>query len=439
MPDQQYAPRHASIPPLPARPRQRWSERLSALRPKTFGMRHAAVAVVVAGAVLFAVGESLTGAAIANRPAAGQPKSPAPPAADAQAGTLQQLLQRLTVGSPADRVTLGAAPTHVTTPAPASHAVISDLAANGIPAVALNAYRVAAARLAHTDPACGIDWALLAGIGREESDHGLFAGAVLNADGTSTPRIIGPALDGVRWDYIPAPPDGLQLDGDAVYAHALGPMQFIPSTWAGYGADANGDGVADVFNINDAALGAARYLCAAGGNLRTLAGQSAAVLAYNHSDQYLAQVLALANAYRTGIAVTGIPIGDVTGPLPPVNGSGYLPPVNPGGPTAATFALANKSATRPATGTSAAAGSPSSTSSSGTTRPATGGSGGGTASTGSQAAASTAPAPAPTAGNGGPTGTAGPSTPALPAPAPVPIPVPAPSPLCVIQLTGKCL
>ena len=79
-------------------------------------------------------------------------------------------------------------------------------------------------------------------------------------------------------DYIAAPPNGYALDGDAKYTHALGPMQFIPQTWASYGVDANGDGKADIFNINDAALGAARYLCAAGGDLRTESGRVRAVL-----------------------------------------------------------------------------------------------------------------------------------------------------------------
>jgi hypothetical protein len=212
--------------------------------------------------------------------------------------------------------------------------VISGLAANGIPQVALNAYRVAAARMANVDSYCGIDWALLAGIGREESDHGRFGGAVLHADGVSTPTIIGPALDGIHWDYIPAPANGMALDGDAKFAHALGPMQFIPQTWDIYGTDSNGDGRADVFNINDAALGAARYLCAAGGNLRTRGGQIRAVLAYNHSDEYLAQVLALADAYRRGIPISGIPIGILTGKLPSITKTGYIPPANPGGPTA---------------------------------------------------------------------------------------------------------
>jgi hypothetical protein len=111
-------------------------------------------------------------------------------------------------------------------------------------------------------------------------------------------------------------------------------MQFIPSTWAIYGTDANGDGKADVFNINDAALGAARYLCAAGGDLRSHDGQVRAVLAYNHSDEYLAEVLALADAYRRGIPVTGIPVGITSGPLPKITKTGYIPPANPGAPEA---------------------------------------------------------------------------------------------------------
>lgn len=217
--------------------------------------------------------------------------------------------------------------------APVTKAVISGLAANGIPNVALNAYRVAADRMAHVQPSCGIDWALLAGIGREESDHGRFGGARLNPDGTTTPHIVGPALDGVGNQYIAAPHDGYALDGDRTYTHALGPMQFIPQTWAVYGVDANGDGRADVFNINDAALGAARYLCANGGNLRTPAGQVRAVLAYNHSDQYVSQVLALADAYRLGLPVKGIPVGNITGALPPISAPGPYA-VNPGPPTA---------------------------------------------------------------------------------------------------------
>jgi membrane-bound lytic murein transglycosylase B len=287
------------------------------------------VAAVAAGVLLFVVAGLATPLAGANTT---EPK----PAARAPVPDAATWLDTPPPArpSPAAPEVAHAVPVRRTQAAPADHGVISGLAANGVPTVALNAYRVAAARMANVQPGCGIDWALLAGIGREESDHGRFAGAALHADGVSTPKIIGPALDGVHWDYIPAPANGDQLDGDATYAHALGPMQFIPSTWALYGADATGDGRADIFNINDAALGAARYLCAAGGDLRQRAGQMRAVLAYNHNDQYLAQVLALADAYRRGVPITGQPVGITTGALPKVTDTGYLPPANPAAPTA---------------------------------------------------------------------------------------------------------
>ena len=288
----------------------------------------AAIGAIASGTLLFVIANITTPLAAANvadpssRPVTAAPMD-APP-----------LMWSVDPGAPVAKLVLTRNPTHAKHRAPVSHGVISGLAANGIPQVALNAYRVAAARMANVDSYCGIDWALLAGIGREESDHGRFAGAVLHADGVSTPPIIGPALDGIHWDYIPAPANGMALDGDTKFAHALGPMQFIPQTWDIYGTDANGDGRADIFNINDAALGAARYLCAAGGNLRTQAGQIRAVLAYNHSDEYLAQVLALADAYRRGIPISGIPIGILTGKLPKITRTGYIPPANPGGPTA---------------------------------------------------------------------------------------------------------
>jgi membrane-bound lytic murein transglycosylase B len=323
--------------------------------------QRAAFGSIAAGAVVFVVASlttPLADAGTSHHPSHGT---------DAQQSSRSDLSQLLpltsdTAAPPAGEKVLTTQPVHVANPAPANAAVINSLASNGIPNMALNAYRVAAARMNHVDPGCGIDWALLAGIGRVESDHGRYGGAVFNADGTTTPRIIGPALDGKTWDYVPAPANGMQLDGDAVYAHALGPMQFIPQTWAGYGADENGDGVADVFNINDAALGAARYLCAAGGDLRTSAGKTQAVLTYNHSDEYLAQVLALADAYRRGVNVTGIPlIGNTSGALSPVRTTN-VPPANPGNPTALQ---PHKPPKNPAT--SKTAGSPSTSAGAGST------------------------------------------------------------------------
>jgi soluble lytic murein transglycosylase-like protein len=85
-------------------------------------------------------------------------------------------------------------------------------------------------------------------------------------------------------------------------AGAVGWMQFMPETWAGYGVDANGDGVADPYNPEDAIFAAARYLRAAGMPLDTYG----AVFAYNHADWYVAEVLANAQCYgQLGGAAAG--------------------------------------------------------------------------------------------------------------------------------------
>jgi Transglycosylase SLT domain len=76
-------------------------------------------------------------------------------------------------------------------------------------------------------------------------------------------------------------------------AGAVGWMQFMPETWAGYGVDANGDGVADPYNPEDAIFAAASYLRAAGAPTDWYT----AVFAYNHADWYVAEVLANAQCY----------------------------------------------------------------------------------------------------------------------------------------------
>ncbi len=76
-------------------------------------------------------------------------------------------------------------------------------------------------------------------------------------------------------------------------AGAVGWMQFMPSTWETYGVDANGDGVRDPYNPEDAIFAAARYLSAAGMPADTYN----AIFAYNHADWYVAEVLANASCY----------------------------------------------------------------------------------------------------------------------------------------------
>lgn len=217
----------------------------------------------------------------------------------------------------------------------------SALASDGIPETALVAYENAAQRESLLDPACHLTWPLLAAIGRVESDHGRFAGAVLYTDGRSYPRIIGIPLNGDGTALI-RDTDGGRLDGDPVYDHAVGPMQFIPSTWARWGVDVDSDGVADPFDIFDAAASTADYLCASGADLATLSGQYRAVFTYNHSDEYVRTVIALAATYAAGVpdrdilvvpsgaAPTGAPGSGSSGASHPGAPSGVIPLPTPG-------------------------------------------------------------------------------------------------------------
>ena len=104
----------------------------------------------------------------------------------------------------------------------------------------------------------GLSWTVLAAIGQVESDHGRNAGRSS--------------------------------------AGALGPMQFMPSTWRVYGVDGDHDGRADIMNPFDAVPAAARYLCANGAG-RGGKALYQAIFRYNHADWYVRNVLSLAHAY----------------------------------------------------------------------------------------------------------------------------------------------
>ena len=192
----------------------------------------------------------------------------------------------------------------------------------GIPSIVLAAYQQAAIKVATTDPGCHLGWWVLAGIGHIESGHA--EGGRVDAHGTTLGRILGPRLDGhLAGNAIIRDTDHGVLDGDPVYDRAIGPMQFIPSTWRQWGVDGNGDGVADPNNVFDATLTAGHYLCAGGRDLATATGLRAAILSYNNSDSYLATVLAWAQAYRVGaVAVAGSSapvVTDVTAVRPPLS------------------------------------------------------------------------------------------------------------------------
>lgn len=167
----------------------------------------------------------------------------------------------------------------------------------GIPEPALWAYGNAELAVRATEPDCGLTWATLAGIGRVESNNGQFAGAHLLPTGEESQPVIGVPLDGTGGVQDIPDTDHGRLDGDPVHDHAVGPMQFLPSTWADYGADALGNGQPDPENINDAALAAARYLCAGGRNMATASGWWSGIMAYNDSAQYGQKVFGMADSY----------------------------------------------------------------------------------------------------------------------------------------------
>ncbi len=169
-----------------------------------------------------------------------------------------------------------------------------------IPRVALQAYGYAELTMGMQQPACHLTWPTLAGIGKIESNHGEGTGGQLLPDGRSVPPIYGQPLDGNGNRKLIRDTDHGQLDGDPVYDRAVGPMQFIPSTWQNWGTDGDGDSRSDPFDLNDAALSAARYLCANGRDLATGAGWWQAILSYNGLSEYAQNVFVAADAYGRG-------------------------------------------------------------------------------------------------------------------------------------------
>jgi membrane-bound lytic murein transglycosylase B len=229
---------------------------------------------------------------------------------DHNTGPLGRLLQlddnnasAIGAGAPRDLLAIDAlnsAPIH---PAPGTPGFDDDKVVPvsgplGVPAVAVAAYKQAANTLGAQQPGCGMSWELLAGIGRVESHHA-DNGAV-DGRGTALTPIYGPALDGSM------PGNEVIPDGGGGYQRAEGPMQFMPGTWSRY-ADAN----SNPQNIFDSALTAGRYLCSGGLDMRDIGQRTQAILRYNNSMAYVANVLAWSLGYATGV----VPTSDA---LPPI-------------------------------------------------------------------------------------------------------------------------
>jgi len=196
--------------------------------------------------------------------------------------------------------------------APPPSVVVNSPGALRIPAIALSAYRNAERMMASAAPGCGMSWNLLAGIGRIESLHA--NGGATDTRGTAVRPIYGPTLDGTLLgnEVIVQSRSANRV----MYARAMGPMQFLPGTWSRYASDGDGDGRADVQNVFDSSLAAARYLCSGGLNLRDPGQVMTAILRYNNSVAYARNVLGWAAAYATGVVPVNLP--PITGPVPPL-------------------------------------------------------------------------------------------------------------------------
>jgi membrane-bound lytic murein transglycosylase B len=243
----------------------------------------------------------------------------------------------------------------------------------GIPATVLDAYKKAEAELRASKPGCNLPWQLLAAIGKVES--GQARGGRVDASGTTYSPILGPKLDGNGFALI-ADTDNGAYDGDPAYDRAVGPMQFIPSTWEWAGRDGNGDGKKDPNNVYDAALAAGHYLCRFDRDLSVQSQMNAAILNYNNSTAYLNTVLSWLEYYRKGTHE----VPDGTGTLPS-NSSDSHPGASPS----------------PSTPPTSTPSMPSTPSTPGTSKPGTPkpGSGGSTSPTPKPPAPSS-PAPSPT-------------------------------------------
>ncbi|MFE2540672.1 lytic transglycosylase domain-containing protein [Actinacidiphila glaucinigra] len=245
-------------------------------------------------------------------------------------------------------------PSGSATPGTGTGTVTTD--GTGLPASVLEAYRRAETALAASDPGCNMRWELLAAIGQVESNQA--RGGNVDSAGTTLSPILGPVLNGDGFANI-TDTDGGKWDGDTVHDRAIGPMQFIPSTWQTWGADGNDDGVSDPNNIFDAALAAGRYLCAGNRDLSIESNLHQAILGYNHSTAYLNTVLSWYEHFRKGGVVSVPDIGDAGSDLPDSPPSSTTPSTSPSPTWSPTMSASPTKKPTPTASASGTIGTPS--------------------------------------------------------------------------------
>lgn len=168
--------------------------------------------------------------------------------------------------------------------------------------VVIDAYFRASVQMAERRPTCGISWDQLAGVGLIESRHGSFGGNTVGPDGRTSGEILGPVLNGEPFAAI-GDTDGGFWDGDVEWDRAVGPMQFIPSSWDIYGLDGNADGVVDPHNLYDAAFAAAEHLCRGYSGVQNDGVYRISLLGYNRSAVYGSDVMSARRGYAAAVSL----------------------------------------------------------------------------------------------------------------------------------------
>ncbi|HET6910811.1 MAG TPA: hypothetical protein VFH54_15885 [Mycobacteriales bacterium] len=242
------------------------------------------VPVVAAGALLVQRASAHPGAARVISAPDGVQTEPAPPT---PAATIDPALFAAAAKRPA------AAPALTRLP----QVDLNGLSVAGIPKAALAAYVTGARMADQEDQSCHLRWWVLAGIGLVESGHAHDGGSTAPKwNGIAKPPIFGPELDGKHGFAAIKDTDQGKLDGDKKWDRAVGPMQFLPSTWVSWGGTNHGK-MRNPQDIRAAALAAARYLCAGSADLSQAQGMQTAVYSYNHSFDYVRLVLTVAARY----------------------------------------------------------------------------------------------------------------------------------------------
>ncbi|MFT4125625.1 MAG: lytic murein transglycosylase [Gordonia sp. (in: high G+C Gram-positive bacteria)] len=166
-----------------------------------------------------------------------------------------------------------------------------------VPERALRSYAYAAAAMGKAQPNCGMGWSTLAAIGEVSSDHGEASSGVVTGEGLVVPALRNLAQANPSHAKPLADTDAGRFDGNEKYDVTMGPMQILPSRWEQFATDADNDNKSDPDNYDDATLTTARFLCAAGGDMRRPEGWATAVSQFNRMPDFLEKVHAAAMKY----------------------------------------------------------------------------------------------------------------------------------------------